>query len=86
MDAPSNTERGKRFQRVATSALGQLLGVALEEEVGIAIGNPAKNHNFDLASRDRRYVAECKAFTFTATGNIPAAKITRLREAVSYLN
>lgn len=44
-----------------------------------------KFHSFDLATPERDIIAECKAFTFTVTGNIPAAKITTLREAVAFL-
>jgi hypothetical protein len=40
---------------------------------------------FDLATPERDVVAECKAFGWTATGNVPAAKISTLREAVAYL-
>jgi hypothetical protein len=82
---PSNSEIGRRFQQVAIKALGVLVGVEFEDEVEISIGTPRKPHKFDLASADRRYVAECKAFTFTRTGNIPAAKLTTLKEAATYL-
>jgi hypothetical protein len=34
---------------------------------------------------EARVAVECKAFTWTATGNMPSAKITTAREAVFYL-
>ena len=44
-----------------------------------------KPHRFDLATREHDIVGECKAFTWTEGGNIPSAKISTLKEAVSYL-
>jgi hypothetical protein len=60
------------------------LGRDFDLEVPIQIGS-GKPHLFDLATRERDMVAECKAFAFTATGNNPSAKITTLREATVYL-
>jgi hypothetical protein len=84
MNPSSNTDRGRQFQRLAINALCSWTGVDFEEEVRIAIGDPPKEHAFDLASMDRMHVCECKAFTFTAGGNVPSAKISTLREAVNY--
>ena len=50
------------------------------------LGDPPKEHKFDLASTDRKWVVECKNVTFTPSGNIPNAKIAILLEAVHYLN
>jgi hypothetical protein len=80
----SNTERGKAFQLLCRDALRLALGRDFDLEVPIRIGS-GKPHFFDLATRERDIVAECKAFTFTAGGNNPAAKITTLREATVYL-
>ncbi|HUA00447.1 MAG TPA: hypothetical protein VMB02_08965 [Candidatus Aquilonibacter sp.] len=80
----SNTERGKAFQLLCRDALRRALGRDLDLEVPIQIGS-GKPHTFDLATRERDVVAECKAFAFTATGNNPSAKITTLREATVYL-
>lgn len=81
----SNTEKGKEFQLRARAALRDLTGLDFEMEVKLPIGKPAKLHPFDLATPDRRFVGECKAFTFTKSGNNPSAKITTLREAALYL-
>ena len=65
--------------------MATLLGEPFETEVWFAIGSPPKERRFDLASRSRSIVCECKAFTWTASGNVPSAKITTLREAAQYL-
>lgn len=81
---PSHTERGKAFQLRCRDALKHALGLDFDLEVPIQIGS-GKPHLFDLATKERHIVAECKAFGFTATGNNPSAKITTLREATVYL-
>ena len=80
----SNTERGKAFQFLCGGALKRTMRRDFDLEVPLAIGG-GKFHAFDLATRERDIVAECKAYTFTATGNNPSAKITALREAAMYL-
>jgi hypothetical protein len=82
----SNTAKGKAFQNRARAALEALLGETLDAEVPIPIGIPPRSHKFDIASRDRTIVCECKAFAWTTGGNIPSAKITTLREAATYMN
>jgi hypothetical protein len=59
-------------------------GCPFEAEVRLPIA-PGKLHAFDLANRDRTVVAECKAVGWTRAGNVPAAKITHLRETARYL-
>ncbi len=80
----SNTERGKAFQILCRDALERALGRDIDLEVPIEIGG-GKPHCFDLATRERDVVAECKAFSFTVSGNNPSAKLTALREAAMYL-
>ena len=80
----SNKERGTAFQLCCRDALAQLLNQEIEIETPIWIGG-GKPHYFDLATRGRNIVAECKAFSFTRTGNTPSAKITTIREATMYL-
>lgn len=48
--------------------------------------HPPKNHKFDLASTDRRYVGETKNYTWTESGNMPSAKMAFVNEAVFYLS
>lgn len=82
----SNTECGSAFQEATERMLGKMLGVAFETEAPILLGDPPKTHKFDLASADRKFVLECKNFTFTVSGNNPAGKFATLLEAVHYLN
>ena len=83
--APSNFQQGRDFQELVGAALAREVGEAFDLEVDLPIGTPPKPHRFDLASRSRRIVCECKAYTWTESGNVPSAKITHLREAVTYL-
>jgi hypothetical protein len=80
-----NTKKGRDFQLRAQQALEGALGFEFDLEVKLPIGVPPKTHPFDLASRNRTIVAECKAYTWTESGNVPSAKITTLREAANYL-
>ena len=81
----SNVEKGQDFVRVAQPVLEQNLGVRLEREVPLKIGNPPKNHKFDLVSNNREWVIECKNYSWTISGNSPQAKIASLSDAVRML-
>lgn len=50
----------------------------------VQIGNPSKNHSFDLVSIDESIIIECKNFTWTKANNVPSAKISTLNEAVLF--
>jgi hypothetical protein len=80
----SNVERGSLFEKEVATALAGF-GWQLRANVGIGIGNPPKRHRFDLADPSARVAVECKAFTWTTSGNMPSAKITTAREAVLFL-
>lgn len=80
----SNTERGRDFQSKCQAVLCAHFNQQFLAEVSIQIAD-RKWHSFDLATETRAIVAECKAFTFTKSGNNPSAKITTLREAIQYL-
>ena len=80
----SNTGKGRQFQLKCKEAFQYLLARPMEEEVSLpALGG--KPHKFDLATHERDVVVECKAFTWTSGGHVPAAKVTTLREAVQFL-
>lgn len=87
-DSPpmSNTQIGRLFQEMVAAALEKHFGEPFDFEVALPIGTPSKPHRFDLASRSRGVVVECKAYGWTASGNVPSAKITTLREAATYLS
>jgi hypothetical protein len=82
----SHVQRGRQLQATARRILETLFGEPFDAEALIPIGSPPKPHRFDLASRSRGVVCECKAFTWTATGNVPSAKISTLREVAQYLS
>lgn len=82
----ANPARGRLFRDQARKALTKHYGIEFLIEHPVAIGNPPKEHRFDLASVDSRYVAECKNYSWTETGNIPSAKMAFCNEAVFYLS
>lgn len=81
-----NTGKGRDFQRVAAQALGHHFSVPFLLEQAFAIGDPPKDHRFDLVSENRRYVGESKNYSWTETGNMPSAKMGFVNEAVFYLS
>lgn len=81
-----NPKIGKRFQEKVCHKLQEYFGVPFELEVPIPIGSPAKNHRFDCVSQDGQIVVECKAYTWTDTGNIPSAKLMGMNEALFYMS
>lgn len=82
----SNKTKGDVFRDFAKPILENELKTKLEQEQKIDIGNPMKEHAFDLASQDRSVVIECKNYTWTKAGNVPRAKISTLNEAVLYFS
>ena len=57
-----------------------------ELEKKIPIGNPAKDHKFDIVDAAGAIVIECKRYTWTETGNVPSAKMGFTNEAAFYLS
>lgn len=85
-DNSLNTGKGRDFQEVASRLLGSHYGVTFELDCPMPIGSPPKQHRFDLVSTDRRFVGECKNYSWTETGNVPSAKMGFVNEAVFYLS
>ena len=85
-DNRENPAKGRLFQEQVRQALAKRYGVEFVKEYPIAIGNPPKDHKFDLVSADSKYVVECKAISWTETGNIPSAKMASCNQAVFYLS
>ena len=56
-----------------------------DEEKVVPVGNPPKEHRFDVVSEDESIIIECKCYTWTNGGNVPSAKMSTLNEAVLYL-
>lgn len=55
-------------------------------EKKLPIGNPAKEHKFDIVDVDSTIAIECKRYTWTETGNVPSAKMGFTNEAAFYLS
>lgn len=81
-----NPRVGRGFQAAVQCVLEKKFRKKFYFEVPIKIGNPAKNHKFDLATKDGSIVVECKCYTWTDSGNVPSAKLMGLDEAVFYFN
>ena len=81
-----NLRRGREFQELAASVLSEYWSVPLDLEVPIPIGDPPKQHKFDMASRDKLIVGEAKNYTWTESGNMPSAKMGFVNQAVFYLS
>ena len=77
-DNASNPGRGRDFQTLAASFLGERFDVQFLSDYPLAIGDPPKLHRFDLvamaADESPLYVGECKNYTWTETGNVPSAR------------
>ena len=81
-----NPAKGHNFQKKAAEILSRHFGVAFDLDYPIPIGDPSKDHRFDLVSRDLHYVGECKNYSWTESGNVPSAKMGFMNEAVFYLS
>jgi len=80
-----NAAKGRDFQKKAAEILKQHFKVGFQKEFPVPIGNPPKEHKFDLVSDDLQYVGESKNYSWTEGGNVPSAKIGFINEAVFYL-
>lgn len=49
------------------------------------IGNPAKEHKFDLVSEVQKIIIECKCYKWRKKNKVPCAKISTLNEAVLFM-
>ena len=52
--------------------------------IDIGVHNSKKTHKFDLGSQEEMIVVECKAHTWTKTGNTPSEKMSVWNEAMDY--
>jgi hypothetical protein len=80
-----NTGKGRDFQIIAAKLLSDHFQVKFDIEQPMPIGNPPKNHKFDLVSVDLRFIGESKNYSWTEGGNVPSAKMGFINEAVFYL-
>ncbi|MFD2117620.1 hypothetical protein ACFSTH_11540 [Paenibacillus yanchengensis] len=81
----SSIDKGKSFQSLVRIALMEKYNQSFEFEVAFPVGNPAKDHKFDLVSSNGEIIVKTKNYTWTESGNVPSAKLSVLNEAVFYL-
>ena len=81
-----NPRIGAEFQREVLDYFTLVRGLGFKMEQKIPIGNPPKDHKFDIVNDDLKIVIECKRYTWTETGNVPSAKMGATNEAAFYLS
>ena len=81
-----NPAKGRDFERRVGRYLNDelRLGVVSDYEIKVSInGRSEKVHKFDWGNET--LLVECKAYTWTAGGNNPSAKLATANEALLYL-
>ena len=86
MSNSKNPKMGAKFQEQVKNWFEKNYNLVFKSEVKIPIGEPPKEHKFDIANIDKKIVIECKRYTWTETGNVPSAKMGFVNEAVFYLS
>lgn len=86
MSNSDNPGNGAAFQRQVLEWFKAKYNTGFELEKKIPIGNPAKDHKFDIVNTAGTIAVECKRHTWTETGNIPSAKMAFANEAAFYLS
>ena len=86
MSNSDNPKNGADFQRAVQEYFIREMGEGFELEYKLKIGNPAKDHKFDIVNAEKKVVIECKRYTWTETGNVPSAKMGFTNEAAFYLS
>lgn len=86
MSNSENPKNGADFQREVRQYFTEKYGSGFELEKKLAIGEPPKDHKFDIVNLDLKIVIECKRYTWTETGNVPSAKMGFTNEAAFYLS
>lgn len=80
-----NPSAGKAFQEKVQEKAQERFGKLFLLEYPILIGNPPKEHRFDLVADDQSIIIECKSYTWTKSWNVPSAKLAALDEAILYM-
>ncbi|MCR5778912.1 MAG: hypothetical protein K6G84_16085 [Lachnospiraceae bacterium] len=86
MSNSDNPRNGAAFQTMVRDWFNKKYEIYFEEEKKIPIGNPAKDHKFDIVDETSSIVIECKRYTWTTSGNVPSAKMGFTNEAAFYLS
>ena len=85
MSNSENPKTGADFQKDVLEWFREHYKGNFEIEKKIPIGNPAKEHKFDIVDDTGKIVVECKCYTWTKSGNVPSAKMGFANEAAFYL-
>jgi hypothetical protein len=80
-----NPQVGRGFQGLVKAVAEEHFSTRFIDEKDVFVGQPAKEHRFDLVSEDSKIVNECKCYTWTNGNNVPNAKMPTLNEAVLYM-
>ena len=86
MSNSDNPKRGALFQRQVRDWFQSNVKRSFELEKKLLIGEPAKEHKFDIVDEANTIAIECKRYTWTETGNVPSAKMGFTNEAAFYLS
>lgn len=80
-----NPKKGKDFEKLVRKVLENEYQRRFFKQ-SIKIGNPPKDHSFDLVSEDGQIIAECKNYSWTKTNNVPSAKMAFISETILFLS
>ncbi len=86
MSNSDNPKNGAIFQSQVMEWFREKYHISFDLEKKLPIGNPAKEHKFDIVDENNSIVIECKRYTWTETGNVPSAKMGFCNEAAFYLS
>lgn len=86
MSNSDNPKNGAIFQWQVLMWFQEHMGTKFELEKKIPIGDPPKEHKFDIVDASETIAIECKRYTWTETGNVPSAKMGFTNEAAFYLS
>ena len=85
MSNSNNPTNGAIFQKQVLKWFQEQYGREFILEKKLPIGNPPKDHQFDIVDVDDKIAIECKRYTWTESGNVPSAKMGFANEAAFYL-
>ena len=86
MSNSDNPINGAIFQKQVLEWFREHHKISFSLEKKIPIGNPPKDHKFDIVADNDTIAIECKRYTWTETGNVPSAKMGFTNEASFYLS
>lgn len=87
MSNSENPKNGAVFQRMVMDWFQENYSdMTFELEKKLPIGEPKKNHKFDIVDHNNTMAIECKRYTWTEAGNVPSAKMGFVNEAAFYLS